>query len=105
VNVTTDVVLFSNVAMTNLACGPASGTLLLTQKSKSSNVLALDYEGTICMNANDGTQFVFSGPYAVNGSTSLGKFANAIGSGTFTASVGLSNTTTVGNINGTLQLP
>lgn len=104
VNITTDFVLFKNTTVGNLACEAASGVLLLTQKAKSANVLALDYVGASCLTSDTSTQVVFNGSYAVNGSLSLGKFADASGSGTFTASVGVTGTATLGNINGTLQL-
>ncbi len=104
VNITTDFILFNNATVNGLACEAASGVLLLTQKSKSANVLALDYVGASCLANDTSTQIVFNGSYAVNGTSSLGKFAGASGSGTFTASVDVTGTATLGNLNGTLQL-
>jgi hypothetical protein len=103
VNITTQFILNLGTLVDNLACESATGTLLMTEKSKSSNVLALDYQGVVCAAS---TQFVFNGSYAVNGVASLGKFAGALGSGTFTASIPVSGTSTVtiGDINGTLLL-
>lgn len=103
VNITTQFVLNLGTLVDNLACESATGTLLMAQKSKSSNVLALDYQGVVCLASS---QFVFNGSYAVNATKSLGKFANALGSGTFTASIPVSGTSTItlGDINGTLML-
>jgi hypothetical protein len=74
---------------------------LLTQKAKSSNVLALDYSGLTCAG---NSQIYFNGGYAVDGTNSLGKFANAVGSGTLSGSLGVTGTLTLGNITGTLEL-
>ncbi len=101
VNVSTQMIVDRSALEDNLACESASGILTLTQKNKSSNALALDYQGLVCL-AN--TQAVFNGSFAVNGTASLGKFASALGSGTFTASVDINGTATFGNISGTLQL-
>lgn len=103
VNITTQFVQNLSSLVDNLACESATGTLLMAQKSKPSNVLALDYQGLVCLAT---TQFVFNGSYAVNGTASLGKFAGAIGSGTFTASIPSTGTSTItlGDINGTLML-
>jgi hypothetical protein len=62
-----------------------------------------DYHGLDCLD-NSESEFVFNGAYTVNDTESQGKFVNALGSGTFTASVQFTGTFTLGNINGTLQL-
>lgn len=102
VNVSTNFLLNLGTLVDNLACESATGVLKLAQKNKPANVLALDYQGVICLAV---TQAVFNGSFAVDGDASLGKFANALGSGTFTASIAGDSTLTLGNINGTLQLP
>jgi hypothetical protein len=92
----------------NLLCDAATGALVLTQKTNSGNVLTLDYQGLSCDTFIAGTltlvAAVFNGSYAVDGGSSLGKFAGAMGSGTLTGSVDGSSTLTLGNLNGTLLL-
>ncbi|MGB3551614.1 MAG: hypothetical protein WA993_13040 [Candidatus Binatus sp.] len=98
----TDFILVIGVQI-SLPCESAYGTLLLTQKSNSSNVLALDYQGLDCLNIS-GTEFVFNGGFSVNTTASLGKFTNALGNGTFSAGISETGTVTIGGINGTLEL-
>ncbi len=102
VNFSTDFVLILTT-QDGLLCDPAYGTLLLTQKLNSHNVLALDYQGLDCFNTSF-TGYVFNGAYSVNTVASTGKFLNALGNGTLTAGIGASGTLTIGDINGTLGL-
>jgi hypothetical protein len=100
---TTNFLLNEGSTYNGLACASATGVLTLTQKSNANNILALDYQGLDCLD-NSESAFVFDGAYSVNDTDSKGKFADALGSGTFTASVQDTGTITLGNINGTLQL-
>ncbi len=102
-SVTTNFLLNESTTYDGLFCASATGVLELTQKSNGNNVLALNYQGLDCLDST-ATLYVFNGAYTVNDTDSKGKFLNALGSGTFTASVQGSGTITLGNINGTLQL-
>lgn len=99
----TNFILNLSALLDNLDCLSAHGVLTLTQKTNAQNILALDYQGLDCLD-DSSSEFVFNGAYSVDNSASKGKFAKALGSGTFTAGVQASGTITLGNINGTLQL-
>ncbi len=97
----TNLLLIITSTVDNLLCDGASGVLALTQKTNSSNVLMLDYQGVSCL---DSAAYVFNGSYSIDGASSLGKFAGAMGSGRLTGSVDASSTLTLGNLSGTLLL-
>jgi len=97
----TNLLLTITSTVDNLLCDGASGVLALTQKTNSGNVLMLDYQGVSCL---DSAAYVFNGSYSIDGTSSLGKFAGAMGSGNLTGSVDASSTLTLGNLNGTLLL-
>jgi hypothetical protein len=100
---TTNFLLVEESIVDGLECVGAHGVLNLTEKANAMNVLALSYDGLDCLD-DSASEFVFNGSYTVDDTASQGKFAKALGSGTFTAGVQDSGTITLGNINGTLQL-
>jgi hypothetical protein len=80
-------------------CDEGLGTVTLTSNNKPSNVLVLNYVGSICATPS---AFVLNAAYVIDAGASKGKFAGATGSGNIAGSEDSTSGAILGNINGTL---
>jgi len=83
-------------------CDDSYGTLTLTQKTNSRNILIIDYHGFLCIGPSYTT---LNGTYYIDGASSAGKFAGYSGSGNMGGSENLDTGDILGNLNGTIQTP